>query len=373
VLEFFTSTHGARKGLADTALRTADSGYLTRRLVDVSQDVIVREKDCFEALGESVKGVSVSDIISEGNRIVSLEDRIRGRYASADVVHPETGEVLVATNEYIDYDKARAIVDAGLKQVQIRSLLTCRSEHGVCTRCYGANMATGDTVSIGEAVGIIAAQSIGEPGTQLTMRTFHTGGVAGADITQGLPRVEELFEARKPKGLAEISEISGEVSIVENKNKRKEITVSNKTEKKSYPIPSHAQIIVHDGDLVEAGDPLTAGSINPHDILKIKGVKGVQDYLLKEVQAVYRQQGVDISDAIPTCSPASWWTSSASSARTSGWWPTTASLPWPCACCWASPRRRWPPSPSCRRPRSRKRRACLPRRPSRERWIIWSA
>jgi DNA-directed RNA polymerase subunit beta' len=296
VLEFFTSTHGARKGLADTALRTADSGYLTRRLVDVSQDVIVREKDCFEALGESVKGVSVSDIISEGNRIVSLEDRIRGRYASADVVHPETGEVLVATNEYIDYDKAKAIVDAGLKQVQIRSLLTCRSEHGVCTRCYGANMATGDTVSIGEAVGIIAAQSIGEPGTQLTMRTFHTGGVAGADITQGLPRVEELFEARKPKGLAEISEISGEVSIVENKNKRKEITVSNKTEKKSYPIPSHAQIIVHDGDLVEAGDPLTAGSINPHDILKIKGVKGVQDYLLKEVQAVYRQQGVDISD-----------------------------------------------------------------------------
>ncbi len=298
VLEFFTSTHGARKGLADTALRTADSGYLTRRLVDVSQDVIVRDEDCFAKLGESVKGVYVSDIISEGNKIVALADRIRGRFASEDVVHPETGEVIVACNECIDYGKTKQIISAGIKKVQIRSLLTCRSEHGVCTHCYGANMATGNTVSIGEAVGIIAAQSIGEPGTQLTMRTFHTGGVAGADITQGLPRVEELFEARKPKGLAVISEISGEVSIAENKKKRKEIIVTNKNEQQAYEIlPSlHSQIIVREGDAISAGDPLTAGSINPHDILKIKGVKGVQDYLLKEVQAVYRQQGVDISD-----------------------------------------------------------------------------
>ena len=298
VLEFFTSTHGARKGLADTALRTADSGYLTRRLVDVSQDVIVREKDCFEARGETVKGIVVSDIASEGSIIVSLEDRIRGRVAAADIVDPKTKEVIVQCNEYIDYDKAKKVGEAGISHAQIRSLLTCRSEHGVCTRCYGANMATGGTVSIGEAVGIIAAQSIGEPGTQLTMRTFHTGGVAGADITQGLPRVEELFEARKPKGLAVISEISGEVFISENKKKRKEITVTNKNEKQTYEIlPSlHSQIIVREGDVIEAGDPLTAGSINPHDILKIKGVKGVQDYLLKEVQAVYRQQGVDISD-----------------------------------------------------------------------------
>lgn len=298
VLEFFTSTHGARKGLADTALRTADSGYLTRRLVDVSQDVIVRDEDCFAKLGESVKGVYVSDIISEGNKIVALADRIRGRYASEDVVHPETGEVIVACNERIDYEKTKQIINAGIKKVQIRSLLTCRSEHGVCTHCYGANMATGNTVSIGESVGIIAAQSIGEPGTQLTMRTFHTGGVAGGDITQGLPRVEELFEARKPKGLAVISEISGEVSLSENKKKRKEIIVTNKHEQQAYEIlPSlHSQIIVREGDTIAAGDPLTAGSINPHDILKIKGVKGVQDYLLKEVQAVYRQQGVDISD-----------------------------------------------------------------------------
>jgi DNA-directed RNA polymerase subunit beta' len=297
VLEFFNSTHGARKGLADTALRTADSGYLTRRLVDVSQDVIVREEDCFERTGEKVRGVEVK-AITEGDAVIEpFQDRIEGRYAAQDVIHPKTGKVLVKINEMITHDIADAIVNAGFESIAIRSVLTCRAEKGVCAKCYGANMATGDTVPIGEAVGIIAAQSIGEPGTQLTMRTFHTGGVAhAADITQGLPRVEELFEARKPKGLATISEISGKVSLGENK-KKIEITITDdEGESKSYSIPFGSIVKVKEGQSVEAGDELTEGSVNPHDILKIKGVKGVQAYLLQEVQKIYRFEGVDIND-----------------------------------------------------------------------------
>ena len=297
VLEFFNSTHGARKGLADTALRTADSGYLTRRLVDVSQDVIVREDDCFERTGEKVRGIEVK-AITEGDAVIEpFQDRIEGRYAVQDIVHPETGEVLAKGNEMITHEMATAIVKAGIESVQIRSVLTCRTEKGVCAKCYGANMATGDAVPIGEAVGIIAAQSIGEPGTQLTMRTFHTGGVAhAADITQGLPRVEELFEARKPKGLATISEISGKVSLGENKKKIEITITSDEGEAKSYSIPFGSIVKVKEGQMVEAGDELTEGSVNPHDILKIKGIKGVQAYLLQEVQKIYRFEGVDIND-----------------------------------------------------------------------------
>lgn len=290
VLEYFISTHGARKGLADTALRTADSGYLTRRLVDVSQDVIVREEDC-----GTTEGVVVKEI-RDGNEIIeSLDDRIVGRIAADDVVHPETGEVIVKEQELIDEDKAEEILRAGIESVKIRSVLTCRSRHGVCVKCYGRDLATGKIVNIGEAVGIIAAQSIGEPGTQLTMRTFHTGGVAGDDITQGLPRVEELFEARKPKGLAIITEIPGTVKVIETKKKR-EVEVSNEMEKRVYQVPYGARLKVSTGDVVEAGDELTEGSVNPHDILKIKGLRGVQMYLLQEVQRVYRLQGVDIND-----------------------------------------------------------------------------
>lgn len=296
VLEFFISTHGARKGLADTALRTADSGYLTRRLVDVSQDVIVREEDCYARTGENLKGISVGDI-RDGNEIIEpMLDRITGRYAAEDIVHPDTGEILVKTNEIITYDMAERIVKLGIKRVNIRSVLTCRTEHGVCAKCYGSNLATGDPVNVGEAVGIIAAQSIGEPGTQLTMRTFHTGGVAGSDITQGLPRVEELFEARKPKGLAVISEISGTVKINETKKKREAVVTNDDGDSKSYTLPYGSRLQVEEGQWVEAGDELTEGSVNPHDILKIKGVNGVQTYLLQEVQKVYRLQGVDIND-----------------------------------------------------------------------------
>ena len=297
VLEFFISSHGARKGLADTALRTADSGYLTRRLVDVSQDVIVREDDCFAEAGEPIRGITVSDI-KNGNEIIEpLVDRLVGRTSVETLVHPETGEVLVESNQMITQDMANAIVDAGFEEVQVRSVLTCRAKHGVCSKCYGANLANGQPVNIGEAVGIIAAQSIGEPGTQLTMRTFHTGGVASAeDITQGLPRVEELFEARKPKGLAVITEISGKVSIQENKKKR-EVTVTNDDgESETYLIPFGSRLKVKEGDILEAGQELTEGPVNPHDILKIKGIKGVQNYLAREVQAVYRLQGVEIND-----------------------------------------------------------------------------
>ncbi len=292
VLEFFISTHGARKGLADTALRTADSGYLTRRLVDVSQDVIVREEDC----GNLEEGVEVTDIKDGGEVIESLAERITGRFALENIAHPETGEVLVEANHLIKDEDAERIIKAGIKKVRIRSVLTCRSEYGVCARCYGVNLATGDEVNVGEAVGIIAAQSIGEPGTQLTMRTFHTGGVAGEDITQGLPRVEELFEARKPKGLAIISEISGTVRINESKKRREIVITSPDGDSRNYLIPYGSRLKVNDGDMIQAGDELTEGSVNPHDILKIKGVSGVHAYLLQEVQRVYRLQGVDIND-----------------------------------------------------------------------------
>ena len=291
VLEYFISTHGARKGLADTALRTADSGYLTRRLVDVSQDVIVREEDC-----GATEAIEVEEI-RDGNEIIEdLRDRIIGRIAPEPIIHPETGKIVVGEGEEIDEEKADEIIGAGIKKVKIRSVLTCRTRHGVCVKCYGRNLATGKLVDIGEAVGIIAAQSIGEPGTQLTMRTFHTGGVAGDDITQGLPKVEELFEARKPKGLAVVSEISGKVKIVETRKKREVHVISEDGEKKVYQIPFGSRIKVAEGDLIEAGDELTEGSVNPHDILKIKGVRGVQKHLLNEVQRVYRLQGVEIND-----------------------------------------------------------------------------
>jgi DNA-directed RNA polymerase subunit beta' len=291
VLEYFISSHGARKGLADTALRTADSGYLTRRLVDVSQDVIVREVDC-----GTRKGIEVSEI-KDGNEVIeSLSERLIGRYTAEDIVNPETGEVIIEADKRITDKDADKIVKAGIKKAKIRSMLTCHSEYGVCAKCYGANLATGEDVNVGEAVGIVAAQSIGEPGTQLTMRTFHTGGVAGDDITQGLPRVEELFEARKPKGLAVISEIAGTVKINDTKKKREVIVTSDDGESRSYQITYGSRIKVSDGDRIEAGDEITEGSVNPHDILKIKGVKGVQQYLLQEVQRVYRLQGVDIND-----------------------------------------------------------------------------
>lgn len=291
VLEFFISTHGARKGLADTALRTADSGYLTRRLVDVSQDVIVRELDC----GTS-KGIEISDVKSGSEVIEPLAERLIGRYTTEDIYDPNTKELLVTKDDAIDEHTADRIVNAGYKKMRIRSVLTCESKVGVCAKCYGANLATGDAVNVGEAVGIIAAQSIGEPGTQLTMRTFHTGGVAGDDITQGLPRVEELFEARKPKGLAIITEIAGTVKLSDTKKKREVIVTAEDGETKSYLIPYGSRIKVYDDDVVEAGDELTEGSVNPHDILKIKGLRGVQAYLLQEVQRVYRMQGVDIND-----------------------------------------------------------------------------
>ena len=353
VLEFFISSHGARKGLADTALRTADSGYLTRRLVDVSHNVIVREDDCFaqrdmaidgmliKAIGADDKPVSPADerivgkvsaenvvdprtgevIVSKNQTIdaelreklveaeiqgvrckdekplVPLGDRIIGRYTAEDVYDPETGELIIGKNQFIDYDIRDRIVEAGIEGVRCRTVFTCRSEHGVCAKCYGMNCATGQPVTIGEAVGIIAAQAIGEPGTQLTMRTFHTGGVATAeDITQGLPRVEEIFEARKPKGLAVITEIAGTVQISSDGKKTEAIVRNEDGEQEKYLIPFGATLKVKDGERLEAGDVLTAGSINPHDILKIKGVKGVQAYMLKEVQAVYRNQGVEISD-----------------------------------------------------------------------------
>ncbi len=300
VLEFFLSSHGSRKSLADTALRTADSGYMTRRLVDVSQENIVREVDCFASRNEKVRGLKVSDIRDGDDVIESLLDRIRGRVAAEDVIDPNTGEVLVSVNEMITHDIANRIVKAGIQEVTVRSVLTCQSPVGVCARCYGANMTNGKLVDVGEAVGIIAAQSIGEPGTQLTMRTFHTGGVAtGDDITQGLPRVEELFEARKPKREATLAEISGTVHIATDAKKRRKLTITSdegEAEVKEYPINYGSKLKVEDGDRVEAGDELIEGSINPHDLLRILGVKAVQDYLVKEVQSVYRRQGVEIAD-----------------------------------------------------------------------------
>ena len=298
VLEFFLSSHGSRKSLADIALRTADSGYLTRRLVDVSQEVIVREPDCFAARGEKVRGITVQEITIGNQVIESLEDRLLGRVAAEDIVDPMTGEIIVALNETITNDQAKAIARAGIKKAQVRSVLTCRNETGVCARCYGANLATGGAVDVGEAVGIIAAQAIGEPGTQLTMRTFHTGGVAGDDITQGLPRVEELFEARKPKKMAQISEIDGVVDVDDShRTALRNITITaDDGEVKQYQVPYSVGLKVEHGKRVRKGEPITDGALNPHDVLRISGVEAVQDYLTQGVLAVYRQQGVDINE-----------------------------------------------------------------------------
>ena len=290
-LEYFISAHGARKGLSDTALRTADSGYLTRRLVDVSQDIIVREDDCGTHEGLEVYA------IKDGNQVIEkLQERLIGRYPIEDIIDSETGEVLCDTNTMISEKVANRIVDLGIERMTVRSPLNCKSKHGVCAKCYGMSMATRERVNIGESIGTIAAQSIGEPGTQLTMRTIHSGGVAGvADITQGLPRVEELFEARKPKGLAIITEIAGKVKISEEK-KKKQVTVTSKDNSKTYSIPFGSKLCVTDGQEIEIGDPITEGSINPNEILLIKGPEGVHEYLVQEIQKVYRNQGVDIND-----------------------------------------------------------------------------
>ncbi len=300
VLEYFISAHGARKGLSDTALRTADSGYLTRRLVDVSQDLIVREDDCCEGKGE-IPFMEIKAFMDGQETIETLQERITGRFIAETITDPETGEVVIQENHMCTPKRAAIVMDAlrkaGRNTVKIRTVLTCKSHIGVCAKCYGANMATGQPVQVGEAVGIIAAQSIGEPGTQLTMRTFHTGGVAGGDITQGLPRVEELFEARKPKGLAIITEFGGIATIKDTKKKREIVVTDNESgNSKAYLIPYGSRIKIQDGALLDAGDELTEGSVNPHDILKIKGVRAVQDYMIQEVQRVYRLQGVEIND-----------------------------------------------------------------------------
>ena len=303
VLEYFMSAQGARKGLSDTALRTADSGYLTRRLVDVSQDLIVREADCCENRAE-ISGMVVRGFMDGKEEIESLQERITGRF-SCETVKNKDGEILVKANHMITPKRAARIMKEGVSnqtggpidKLKIRTILCCKCKVGVCAKCYGANLATGEPVQVGESVGIIAAQSIGEPGTQLTMRTFHTGGVAGGDITQGLPRVEELFEARKPKGLAIITEIPGVATINDTKKKREIIVNDPETgDSKTYLIPYGSRIKVLDGQVLEAGDELTEGSVNPHDILRIKGVEAVQDYMLREVQRVYRLQGVEIND-----------------------------------------------------------------------------
>ena len=289
-LEYFVSSHGGRKGLADTALRTADSGYLTRRLVDVAQDIIVREEDC-----GTHEGIVVMDI-KDGNQVLEkFEERLIGRYVTEDIYDPTTKELIVDRDTMITEDIVKKLLAVGYSSLKIRSPLSCRTKHGVCAKCYGMGLATHKEVNIGESVGIIAAQSIGEPGTQLTMRTFHQGGVAGGDITQGLPRVEELFEARKPKGLAIISEIDGEVKITDDK-KKKEVTITSKDNSKTYSIPFGSKLHVKEGDFIEAGDPITEGSINPNEILAINGPEGVYRYLIAEVQKVYRNQGVDIND-----------------------------------------------------------------------------
>ena len=302
VLEYFMSAHGARKGMSDTALRTADSGYLTRRMVDVSQELIIREIDCAEGK-DKIPGMSVKAFMDGKETIEGLKDRITGRYSCEDI-YDKDGELIVGANHMITPGRAKRIMETGVnkkgepvEEVKIRTILTCRSKSGICAKCYGANMATGEAVQVGEAVGIIAAQSIGEPGTQLTMRTFHSGGVAGDDITQGLPRVEELFEARKPKGLAIIAEFGG-TAVIKDTKKKREIIITNKEtgESKTYLIPYGSRIKVVDGQELEAGDELTEGSVNPHDLLKIKGIRAVQDYMLREVQRVYRLQGVDICD-----------------------------------------------------------------------------
>ena len=293
VMEMFISTHGARKGMTDTALKTADSGYLTRRLVDVAQDVIIRETDCGTDRGLDVTA------IREGNEMIEpLYDRILGRYTMKAVKHPETGEVIVPADVMIDETMAQQVVEAGVEMVTIRSAFTCNTRHGVCEHCYGRNMATGDEVEVGEAVGTVAAQSIGEPGTQLTMRTFHTGGVAGDDITQGLPRVQEIFEARNPKGRATITEVTGVIqSVEENPAERtKEVTVQGETDTRTYSLPFTSVLKVKEGDYVHRGEALTVGSIDPKELIKVRDVLSTENYILREVQKVYRMQGVEISD-----------------------------------------------------------------------------
>ena len=303
VLEYFISAHGARKGLSDTALRTADSGYLTRRLVDVSQDLVIRENDCSE--GKSIPGMYVYEFVNEkatadsdakADVLESLQERITGRFLAEDIVDPATGEVILAANHLVTPKRAEAIVKTGVERVKIRTILTCRSHIGVCAKCYGSNMATGQTVQVGEAVGIIAAQSIGEPGTQLTMRTFHTGGVAGDNITQGLPRVEELFEARKPKTLAVLAEFGGVVSFARSEKKTDIVITDGEGNSKAYPVSRDTRVKVSEGQIVEKGEEITEGSENPHDIVRILGVRAVQDYMIREVQKVYRIQGVEIND-----------------------------------------------------------------------------
>ena len=303
VLEYFISAHGARKGLSDTALRTADSGYLTRRLVDVSQDLIIRETDCSE--GKTIPGMYVSAFVNDkatadsdakADILESLQERITGRYLAEDIKDPETGEVLVKANCLVTPKRSEVIIKTGIERVKIRTILTCRSHIGVCAKCYGSNLATGQTVQVGEAVGIIAAQSIGEPGTQLTMRTFHTGGVAGDNITQGLPRVEELFEARKPKILAVLAEFGGVVSFAKTDKKTDIVITDDEGNSKAYPVSRDTRVKVQEGQIVEKGEEITEGSENPHDIVRILGVRAVQDYMLREVQKVYRIQGVEIND-----------------------------------------------------------------------------
>ena len=302
VLEYFMSAHGARKGMSDTALRTADSGYLTRRLVDVSQELIIHDSDC-AAEGKEIPGMYVKAFMDGNEEIESLQERITGRFSCEDLKDKD-GNIIVKANHMITPKRAERVMKKAVDEngepldtVKIRTILTCKCKNGVCAKCYGANMATGEAVQVGEAVGIIAAQSIGEPGTQLTMRTFHTGGVAGDDITQGLPRVEELFEAKKPKVLAIITEFAGTATISDTKKKREIIVTNDQTgESKAYLIPYGSRIKIQDGVYLEAGDELTEGSVNPHDILKIKGLRAVQDYMIQEVQRVYRLQGVEIND-----------------------------------------------------------------------------
>ena len=302
VLEYFMSAHGARKGMSDTALRTADSGYLTRRLGDGSQELIIHDSDC-AAEGKEIPGMYVKAFMDGNEEIESLQERITGRFSCEDLKDKD-GNIIVKANHMITPKRAERVMKKAVDEngepldtVKIRTILTCKCKNGVCAKCYGANMATGEAVQVGEAVGIIAAQSIGEPGTQLTMRTFHTGGVAGDDITQGLPRVEELFEARKPKGLAIITEFAGTATISDTKKKREIIVTNDQTgESKAYLIPYGSRIKIQDGVYLEAGDELTEGSVNPHDILKIKGLRAVQDYMIQEVQRVYRLQGVEIND-----------------------------------------------------------------------------
>ena len=293
VLEYFISSRGARKGLADTALRTADSGYLTRRLVDVAQNLIIREKDC-----GTHEGIEVAEVLEKGSVVDTFGNRIRGRYPLEDICDPATGELLISNDTLMTEDDAKLLESHGIHSVRIRTVLGCKARSGVCAKCYGMNLATSEEVNMGEAVGIIAAQSIGEPGTQLTMRTFHSGGVAGDDITQGLPRVEELFEARKPKKMGQLAEISGRVSIdTTQRAAYRTVTITaDDGEVKQYQIAHNMGLKVSDGSMVKRGDRLTDGSLSPHDVLRISGLEAVQNYLIQEVQAVYRQQGVDIND-----------------------------------------------------------------------------